>query len=103
MKYMNLFALRQGTQAEYRRRHDEIWPEMLEMMEAEGLKNYSIWNTGTTLIEYFECDDLELAKRISANSPVKQRWDAYMGDILVFDEQTGKMKPLECMFEFNGH
>ena len=71
-------------------------------MTREGLRNYSIWNAGEMLIEYFECDDLELAKRISAGSEVKKRWDVYMSDILVFDGHTGGMKPLKCMFEFDG-
>lgn len=99
MKYMNMFALRERTQEEYQRRHDEIWPEMLELMEREGLRSYSIWNTDTILIEYFECDDLELARTISADSSVKKRWDEYMKDILLFDALTGDMKPLKCMFD----
>jgi L-rhamnose mutarotase len=101
MKYVNLFGLRDGMQGEYKRRHDEIWPEMKEMMLAGGIKNYTIWNTGTMLVEYFECDDLGAARKITANSLVKKRWDEYMKDILVFDDETGKMMPLTCMFDFN--
>lgn len=99
MKFVNAFGLRQGAQAEYRRRHDALWPEMAELMRRAGLKNYSIWNLGTQLIEYYECADPEKARRIISASEVKARWDAYMSDLLVFD--AAGMTPLTCMFDFN--
>lgn len=97
---MNEFALRPGTQTEYRRRHDEIWPEMRELIAKAGLKNYSIWCRGTRLIEYFETEDLEQARYTLRESPVKSKWDAYMSDILVLKED-GSMEPLTLMFECN--
>ena len=100
MKYMNEFGLREGTQAEYKRRHDEIWPEMKALMLRAGLRNYSIWNIGTRLIEYYECDDAETSANVIHADPVKARWDAYMRDILVFGEQNAAL-PLTCMFAFN--
>lgn len=99
MKFVNEFALREGAQAEYRRRHDALWPEMAQLMRSAGLKNYSIWCTGTRLIEYYECADPDAARRAISASPVKARWDAYMSDILVLD--GGRMTPLTCMFDFN--
>lgn len=35
-------AVLPGKIAEYCRRHDEIWPEMLEMFRRAGIWNYSI-------------------------------------------------------------
>lgn len=101
MKYVNTFALRAGTQTEYKRRHDEIWPEMLALIEQAGLQNYSIWNRDTQLIEYFETEDLERAGRVLAASPVKARWDRYMADILVQNADGSVMKPLTMMFQCN--
>lgn len=100
MRYVNGFAVRPGMQAEYRRRHDEIWPEMRQLIARAGLRNYSIWNTGTQLIEYFETEDLPLAQRILRESPVKARWDAYMSNLLLFDA-AGNMTPLTLMFACN--
>ena len=54
-------AVLPGRMAEYRRRHDEIWPEMLEMFRRAGIRNYSIWQTGDTLFGYYECDDPKTA------------------------------------------
>lgn len=101
MKFVSEFALRPGSQTEYRRRHDEIWPEMLELISQAGIENYSIWNKGTQLIEYFETEDPERVRRVLAESPVKARWDAYMSDILVFGS-SGAMEPLTMMFQYNG-
>ena len=33
---------------EYKRRHDEIWPEMTQMLNEAGIHNYSIWNIATS-------------------------------------------------------
>ena len=100
MKYCNVFGLINDTpeiRAEYKRRHDEIWPEMLDMIQKSGLKNYSIWNTGKYLVEYYECEDLAAASAYIRSCEVKQRWDAYMSDILVYRED-GSSLPLDLMF-----
>lgn len=35
--------LRPGVAAEYQRRHDEIWPELTEALQAAGIRDYSIF------------------------------------------------------------
>ena len=99
MKYVDEFYLRDGMQEEYKRRHDEIWPEMKAMMEKSGLQNYSIWNLGNRLIEYFETSDLEKSSAIIHDDPIKAKWDEYMSDILIRPE--GGSLQYRCMFEFN--
>ncbi len=101
MKFMHEFALKPGSQEEYKRRHDALWPEQYALMLEAGIRNYTIWNTGTRLIEYFETDDIERVGRVLSGSNVKKRWDAYMRDILVFNEEGG-MTPLTLLFEFSG-
>lgn len=100
MKYLSEFALLPGTQQEYKRRHDELWPDMKALIKEAGIRNYSIWNINTRLIEYFEADNIALTRRIIEQSDVKHRWDEYMSDILVFNEE-GKMTQLELMFDLN--
>jgi L-rhamnose mutarotase len=34
--------LRPGVEAEYKRRHDDIWPELSALLKASGLSDYSI-------------------------------------------------------------
>lgn len=100
MKFVSEFGLRDGYCDEYFRRHNEIWPEMMDLIDRAGLKNYSIWNNCNKLYEYFECDDFQKASFIISSSEVKKRWDEYMKDILIMPE-TGSFQPLRCMFDFD--
>ena len=80
--YAWVLEVRPGYEAEYQRRHDAIWPEMLEALTRAGFRNYNIFRHGLTLFGYFECDDLEgLQARIAAE-PVNARWGEWMGPIM---------------------
>jgi len=75
-----------GMRAEYIKRHDEIWPEMAELLRRAGIRNYSIWNTGDELFGYYECElGAEHAARVQRESPIVDRWNAYMKDVMVMD------------------
>ena len=45
-----------GFKEEYRKRHDEIWPELAELLRKEGIGNYSIFfdEETNTLFAYQE-------------------------------------------------
>ena len=51
-----------GQEAEYERRHNELWPEMKDMIHEHGGKNYSIFldKETLTLFGYIEIEDEEL-------------------------------------------
>ena len=93
-----------GMLDEYVRRHDEIWPEMSAVLDEAGVRNYTIWNTGDDLIGYYECDDIAYASKVQADSPVVDRWNAYMKDVMVmeFDPKTGTSVRLEQVFYHQG-
>jgi len=75
-----------GMRAEYIKRHDEIWPEMAELLRQAGIRNYSIWNTGDELFGYYECElGAEHAARVQRESPIVDRWNAYMKDVMAMD------------------
>jgi L-rhamnose mutarotase len=68
-----VMELKPGTEAIYRQKHDEIWPDMVETLHRFGIRNYSIFRHGLTLFAYLECDDpARLAGQ--AEDPVVQRW-----------------------------
>ena len=92
--------IKPGSQEEYKRRHDEVWPEMIDLMRQAGIRNYSIWNDGVDLFCYFETNDLDECKRVIAQSDVKKRWDIYMSDILV--NWNASVKVTEPAFLFEG-
>ena len=90
-----------GMEAEYVRRHDEIWPEMVEVLKSAGICNYSIWQDGRTLFGYYECQKgAEYAARVQAESPVVDRWNEYMKDVMKMemDPQTGAQPLLKNVF-----
>jgi len=97
------FRLKPGFEAEYKRRHDDIWPEMTALLRQAGIRNYTIWNYGEDLFGYFETDDLDECVRIVSQSDVKKRWDDYMSDIIINDEDptttSGASKKPIFLFE----
>ena len=92
-----------GMRDEYVRRHDEIWPEMKETLAQAGIVNYTIWRCGDELFGYYECEKgAAYAVKVQAESPVVDRWNEYMRDVMVmdFDPETGTAVALEKVFSF---
>ncbi len=72
-----------GMEAEYIRRHDEIWPDLVDLLRNSGISNYSIHldPETNTLFGYLERRD-DHAMDDLPNHPVMRKWWAYMGDIM---------------------
>ena len=91
-----------GQREEYIKRHDEIWPEMAELLRRAGIRNYSIWTTESgELFGYYECArGAEHAARVQRESPVVDRWNEYMKDVMVMDmdPRTGAQPLLTEVF-----
>jgi L-rhamnose mutarotase len=83
--------VRPGYEEEYKRRHDEIWPEMVEALREAGIHNYSIFRHGITLFGYFETDDLEHTIEYLGKSEVNQSWGESMEPVMKMeiDPNTG--------------
>ena len=93
-----------GKLEEYIRRHNEIWPEMKDVLHQAGIRNYTIWNVGNELFGYFECEQgIAFAEKYQADSPVVDKWNEYMKDVMVMemDPQTGAQPRLEQVFFLN--
>ena len=100
-KYAWKGMIKEGMIDEYVRRHNEIWPEMVKVLKEAGIKNYTIWNTGCELFGYYECEKgVEYAAKVQAESPVVDRWNEYMKDILIMemDPETGAQPLLKKVF-----
>ena len=94
-------VVKDGMKAEYVKRHKEIWPEMVEVLKQAGIVNYSIWNVGNELFGYYECEKgADYAARVQAESPVVDRWNEYMKDVMVMemDPVTGAQPKAEEVF-----
>ncbi len=100
-RYTWTAKVRDGMLEEYARRHAEIWPELVEVLRQAGIRNYTIWNTGSTLFGYYECEKgADYAARVQAESPVVDRWNAYMKDVMVMemDPETGAQPRMTQVF-----
>lgn len=73
----------EGQDKEYEKRHNELWPEMKEMIHEYGGKNYSIFLDKETniLYGYIEVESNEHWTE-SANTEICKKWWAYMADIM---------------------
>lgn len=94
-------VIKPGMLEEYRRRHDNIWPELKTLLKEAGICNYTIWNTGDELFGYYECEKgAEFAARTQAESAVVDRWNEYMKDVMVMelDPETGAQPKLTQVF-----
>ena len=90
-----------GKKEEYIRRHNEIWPEMTTLLNDAGIHNYSIWLVGDDIFGYYEAEKgIKHASSTQANSPIVDRWNEYMKDVMVmeFDPATGAHYKLEQVF-----
>lgn len=63
---------------EYEGLHAEVWPEVLELLTAGNVRNYSIFRHGDVLFAYMEYvgDDFEADMARINDDPVTQRWHA---------------------------
>jgi L-rhamnose mutarotase len=86
---------------EYIAAHNPVWPEMLEALRAAGIRNYTIFRSGSDVFGYFEADDLAAAARHMESQPVSARWQDAMAELL--DERVPDAGPpaLEPVFRLD--
>lgn len=75
--------VRPGMQEEYKRRHDEIWDEMVKALKNAGICNYTIWMDGDELFGYYECEKgVDYALSFQQENPVVQKWEKSMEPVM---------------------
>ena len=72
-----------GKVNEYEKRHNQLWPEMKDMIHEYGGKNYTIFfdEETLTLFGYLEIEDEELWNK-SADTVINRKWWSFMADIM---------------------
>lgn len=84
---------------EYKRLHQEVWPELLRDMRAASIRNYSIFADGSELFGYLECDDWEAASAALSESEANRRWQAFMSGYLATPVDPDAAEPVRLMEE----
>ena len=74
--------VKEGQEAEYVRRHREVWPQVLADLERAGVEQMNIFMAGRQLFLYMEVNDYAEAARILGECPESVRWEAYMEPIM---------------------
>ncbi len=78
-----VMQIRPGLEEEYKRRHDEIWPDMVEALQASGFTNYTLFRRGTSVYAYLECQpDRATAFTAMDATDVNRRWQQWMSDVI---------------------
>ncbi len=82
-KHAFKMKLNPGMAAEYKRRHDAIWPELVTLLKEAGISDYSIHLDEETNILFgvlwrSEGHTMDALPQ----DPVMQRWWAHMRDIM---------------------
>ncbi|MBL4676034.1 MAG: L-rhamnose mutarotase [Mucilaginibacter sp.] len=74
--------LKQGYEAEYRKRHDEIWPELVTLLKQNGIKDYHIYfdkETHTLIaVQYVD----EQAVTDLSQYPLMRKWWDHMAELM---------------------
>lgn len=92
--------LKPGAIDEYRRRHEEIWPELAALLREAGIYDYSIFLDEESLHLFAVLKLREQHRRATlADEPLMRRWWAYMAPLME-TEPDGRPRewPLVRMF-----
>ena len=95
--------LKTGCAAEYRRRHDQLWPELAQALRQAGIYDYSIFLDEPTLA-LFAILKLRDGHRLAdlPRQPVMRRWWDYMADIMETEpDHSPRQWPLAPMFHLD--
>jgi len=93
-------TIREGSAGIYKKRHDEIWPELAQLLHAYGIFDYGIFLDESTreLFAVLKISDAAHLDRL-ADEPLMRRWWQYMSDIMECNgDQSPATVPLKEMF-----
>ena len=89
MQFVALHSvLKPGREEGYDVVHERIPDDLLEATARAGIRDWSIWRSGSNLFHLVECDDFEAALRTLEHDPANERWQAFIGDYVDHFEPT---------------
>jgi L-rhamnose mutarotase len=91
-----LLRLRAGMSEAYDRSHEQVWPEMLQLLKRSGVSEYSIFRRDEMLVLVMCVEDFDAVwARIEAD-PVNTRWQQAMAPYFepIIDLRAGERFPM---------
>lgn len=91
--------LNPGCVAEYKKRHDEIWPELSQLLREAGISDYSIFLDEETHTLFAVQKQIGQSSQDLAKTEIVQKWWAYMADIMETNPDNSPVSiPLKELF-----
>lgn len=89
-----------GFREEYRKRHDEIWPELVKLLKNEGIGNYSIFlDEETNSLFAYQEQSGDSSSQDLGQTEIVQKWWKYMADVMETNPDNSPVSvPLEQVF-----
>jgi len=89
-----------GLRDEYKKRHGEIWPELVKLLKDNGIGNYSIFfDEETNILFAYQEQKGESSSQDLGQQEVVKRWWKYMSDIMETNPDNSPVTvPLEQVF-----
>ncbi|RZK54516.1 MAG: L-rhamnose mutarotase [Pedobacter sp.] len=102
MKTAFKMKLKPGFTAEYKKRHDEIWPELSALLKENGVSDYTIFLDEETNILFAVQQQNGSSSQDLGNTAIVQKWWAYMADIMDTNPDNSPVsKPLLEVFHLD--
>jgi L-rhamnose mutarotase len=91
-RYGSVIGVKPEAVEEYKKRHANVWPEVLDMITRCNIRNYSIYLRGDLLFGYFEYhgSDFEADMARMAADPKTQEWWKLVGPMQLPFESRAK-------------
>ena len=92
--------LKPGFKEEYKKRHDEIWPELAKLIKDSGVSDYSIFlDEETNILFAVQKQSGESSSQDLGTTEIVKKWWAYMADIMDTNPDKSPVTiPLEEVF-----
>lgn len=92
--------LHAGKKKEYKKRHDEIWPELVTLLKKYSISDYSIFldeETNILFATYLVNNEDQL--KYLSNEPLMKKWWLYMQAIMETNDDASPISvPLKNVF-----
>jgi L-rhamnose mutarotase len=101
LMYIRIFP---GTEADYDKKHAEIWPELVAEIQESGIRNFTGFRRGTDVWYYGECHpDVATAFGVHGPKPYNTKWNHFFRGIIaeIADEQ-GALLSYKQIFHTTG-
>lgn len=95
--------LKAGHEAEYEKRHNEIWPELKNLLKETGVSDYTIfWDKETNILYAYQVVDGNSSSQDLGENPIVKKWWKYMSDIMDTNPDNSPISiPLKEVFHMD--